>query len=453
MAVRFDAATDRISIADTLPDPAMAITITGWAYVSADTGANATMCRVHAASGGSTSITFATDGAAPAGAGYFTGGGSITSSTQSPVGAWRKVAVTCTGTSGNLYVATVGGGTDNDAGTVAGAASPTGLTLGGRSPVDGSEWFNGRLAYWRVWSAALSQAEIEAEWASTTPVRAAGLWADWPLETHTDLTDHSGNGRDLSAGSTAVTTEAGPPLATDVTGAATGQGGGTGTATGTPEAPGTATGAGGGVGSANGTRERVGSVSGQGGGIGTAAGGREVTGAATGHGGGVGAATDTQPPAADGGSNMQIKAIMAKVTSVVQALGLFENSGRGPLTHTPGAGLRVSVWPGRITSPPGSSGLASVSLVLPVMIRIYGPVHPEPVDEIDDEMLEAVDRLGDAYVGGFTLGALVRGIDIHGRFGQPLTIEPGYLDVQAGTCRVQTMTLPLIINDAWNEVP
>lgn len=291
MAVRFDAASDRVSIAATLPDPATAITITGWAYVSVDTGTNATMCRVHAASGASTTITFATDGAAPAGAGYFTGGGSIVSSTQSPVGAWRKVAVTCTGTSGNVYVATVGGGTDNDAGTVGGAASPTGLTLGGRSSGDSSEWFNGRLAYWRVWSAVLSQAEIEAEWASTTPVRTSNLWADWPLTVHTDLTDHSGNGRNLSAGSTATTTEDGPPIASDTTGTATGSGGGVGAVTGVRERVGTASGAGGGAGAATGRREVVGVAVGGGGGTGSTSGVREVVGTAAGNGGGVGQIT------------------------------------------------------------------------------------------------------------------------------------------------------------------
>lgn len=450
MAVRFDAATDRISIAASLPDPATAITITGWAYVSADTGTNATMCRVHATSGASTAVTFATDGAAPAGAGYFTAGGSITSSTQSPVGAWRKVAITCTGTSGNLYVATVGGATDNDAGTVGGAASPTGLTLGGRSPVDGSEWFNGRLAYWRVWTAVLSQAEIEAEWASTIPVRTANLWADWPLETHTDLTDHSGNGRHLSAGSTATTTEDGPPLAVDVTGTATGSGGGVGAATGVREVVGQATAAGGGSGTATGVREVVAVAAGQAAGSGSAAGIREVLGTATGDGGGEGSVVIASTMS--GGTDVQIKAIMSTVTSVVQGLGLFETVNGGELMHLPGAGLRASVWPGRITSPPGSSGLASVSIVLPVIIRIYGRAHAVPVDEIDADMLEAVDKLADAYVGGFTLGGLVRAIDVHGRFGQPLTIEPGYMDIQEGTCRVETLTLPLIINDAWNEV-
>jgi hypothetical protein len=293
VAVRFDAATDRISIAAAPPDPAAGITVLGWAYVSVNTGTNATMCRLHAASGASTTVTFATDGAAPAGPGYFTAGGSIVSSTQAPVGEWRRVAITCTGTSGNLYVATPAGAVDTDSGTVSGAASPTGLTLGGRSPVDGSEWFNGRLAYWRVWSAVLTPTERDAEWASTVAVRTANLWADWPLTTHTDLTDHSGNGRHLTAGSTATTTETGPPLAVEVTGTATGTGGGSGGAAGVREVVGSASGGGAGTGSATGSVEVPGTATGQGGGIGSASGVREITGTASGTGGGGGSAVGT----------------------------------------------------------------------------------------------------------------------------------------------------------------
>lgn len=218
MAVRFDAATDRISLLTTVPDPAAGITIAGWAYVSVDTNNNAVFVRLHAADGGSTTLNFATDSDGLGGPGYFTVGGSILASTGMAVGAWRKVAVTCTGTSGTVYVATPGGATEVDAGTVSGAASPTGLTFGARAHNNGDESFNGRLAYWRLWTTVLSQAQVEAEWLSTTPVVTSNLWADWPLASAADLTDHSGNGRDLTAGSTAVTTEDGPPLAADVTG-------------------------------------------------------------------------------------------------------------------------------------------------------------------------------------------------------------------------------------------
>lgn len=221
MSVRFDAATDRISITTALPNPADGITLTAWAYVSVNTGTNATLARLWTDAGATTSVTFATDSDGLSGPGYFTGGGSVVATTNFVVGSWRKVAFTRSSTTGHVYVATVGGVTEHVSGTVGGAANPAGLTLGGRSPVDGSEFFNGRLAYVRVWSGQLDQTQVEAEWASTSPVVASGIWADWPLTVATDLTDHSGNGRDLIAGSTSVTTEDDPPLTANVTGVAT----------------------------------------------------------------------------------------------------------------------------------------------------------------------------------------------------------------------------------------
>lgn len=213
MAIRFDAASDRISYSGSNPpDPASGFTILGWAMVVVDNNDNSTLARLHASSGGSTSANIATDSDGTTGPNYFTGGGSISSSTGLPVGQWRKWAATCTGTNGNLYASTVAGPTEADSGTVSGAATPTGITLGGRSSGDSSEWFNGRLAYVRLYSAVLSQSEIEAEWASATSVRTSNLWAHWPLTTASDLNDASGNGRHLVAGTTSVTTEDGPPI-------------------------------------------------------------------------------------------------------------------------------------------------------------------------------------------------------------------------------------------------
>lgn len=247
MSTRFDAASDRISITTALPNPADGITLTAWAYVSVNTGTNATLARLWTDAGATTSVTFATDADGLSGPGYFTGGGSVVATTDLAVAAWRKVAFTRLGTTAHVYVATVGGVTEDASGTVGGAANPTGLTLGGRSPGDASESYNGRLAYVRVWTGALSQAQVEAEWASTTPVVTSGIWADWPLTDATDLTDHSGNGRNLTAGTTAVTTEADPPLAANVTGTALATLGGVATATGVREVTATVTGALGGL--------------------------------------------------------------------------------------------------------------------------------------------------------------------------------------------------------------
>ncbi|MFL1903084.1 LamG-like jellyroll fold domain-containing protein [Streptomyces tauricus] len=284
MSTRFDAASDRVSFAGSMFAVGAGFTITAWAYTSVDTDANSTFARLHASSGGSTIATWATGSDGLSGPNYFTGGGSVTNATNMAVGAWRKIAISCSGTTGRSYVATVGGATEADSGTVA-VGTPDGLTLGGRAPGDSSEPFNGRLAYVRVWTAELTQTQIEAEWASPAPVRTANLWADWPLTDATDLTDHSGNGRNLTAGTTAVTTEADPPLAGAVTGTAAGVFGGlAGTASGTRRVSGAGSGALGGLaGAAAGTRKVVGSAHTQLGGlVGSASSPSLVTGTATG---------------------------------------------------------------------------------------------------------------------------------------------------------------------------
>lgn len=210
MAIRFDAATDRVSYSGAVPDPSTGITITAWAYLSVDRDTYSTVARLWAAGDSTTGILgTGSDGEIVV---YITGGGTVVGAHSLVVPQWFRLGVTCLGVSALLYSATESGPTGTGSGTVGGAASPIGLTLGGRSPGDGAEWFNGRLAYVRLWSSVFSQPQIEAEWASTTPVVTAGLWADWPLAVAADLTDHSGNGRHLVAGATPVTTEDGPSI-------------------------------------------------------------------------------------------------------------------------------------------------------------------------------------------------------------------------------------------------
>lgn len=70
------------------------------------------------------------------------------------------------------------------------------------------EWLNGALAHVKVWNAALSGAELEAEYQYAYPVRTANLWAHYRFDTASNV-DSSGNGRTLSGGSGA-SSEASP---------------------------------------------------------------------------------------------------------------------------------------------------------------------------------------------------------------------------------------------------
>ncbi|GAA2673847.1 hypothetical protein GCM10010400_39970 [Streptomyces aculeolatus] len=223
MSQRADAATDRVSYtAAPPPAPATAFTAVFWARLRADLDTFSTMMRLHSSSGASTAVTITTgsSGTTPIVVSPGNTGGIIGADALA-VDTWRMLAVTVGGTGatdGRIYTRAVGGSTNVVTGQVTGGATPDGITLFGRSIGEAGEWFNGGLAYVRVWSAVLSQSEIEAEWASATIVRTAGVWANWPMLT--GITDVSGNGRNLTAGSTALTSEDDPPIASTITGTA-----------------------------------------------------------------------------------------------------------------------------------------------------------------------------------------------------------------------------------------
>ncbi len=66
-----------------------------------------------------------------------------------------------------------------------------------------TEPFDGEIAYVRLWSSELSDAELDAEWRSTTPVQTSGLRGDWRLAAASSATtDSSGNSLTLTAGGT-----------------------------------------------------------------------------------------------------------------------------------------------------------------------------------------------------------------------------------------------------------
>lgn len=146
---------------------------------------------------------------------------------------------------------------------------------------------------------------------------------------------------------------------------------------------------------------------------------------------------------------VSFKELNASLGSTLQKLGVFETVG-GELTHMPGRGLRAAHWFQRGRAVGEASGLGAASVRVDAMVRMFGSVTTLPRDEIDEELYEALDVLGAAYASDFTLGGRVRNIDIFGAHGQEMGWEAAYLDVQDGTCRVVTVTLPVIVNDVWN---
>lgn len=146
------------------------------------------------------------------------------------------------------------------------------------------------------------------------------------------------------------------------------------------------------------------------------------------------------------------KSLVDAVVSHAATLGQFERVNSHEPKNAPGHGLTAAVWVQRLGPVALASGLAATSALLLVNVRLYSNMIAEPQDAIDPNLTDAVDALIAAYTGDFTLGGIVRNVDVLGQFGTPLSAEAGYLEQDRKMFRVMTLTVPMVINDAWEQI-
>lgn len=149
---------------------------------------------------------------------------------------------------------------------------------------------------------------------------------------------------------------------------------------------------------------------------------------------------------------LNITGILDAAMSHASASGyLDEVNGHEAIHPSASGGITGAVWVDRVT-PVRSSGLDSVSALVVLNVRLYTSAQALPLDAIDPGLVAAVDALCTAYCGDFTLGGLVRQVDIFGANGQALDVRAGYLPQDGALQRVMTIWLPCIVNDLWEEV-
>lgn len=149
---------------------------------------------------------------------------------------------------------------------------------------------------------------------------------------------------------------------------------------------------------------------------------------------------------------LDIVAILNRVQDHALASGWFTAvNGEEPKSPPDTAGLTAAVWVQDIGPARGGSGLVSTSIRLGLMVRLYAGLFTEPGDAIDPNLTAALDALMRSYSGDFSLDGTVREVDLLGQFGDPLGAKAGYM-VQSGTeYRVMDITLPLIVDDLWDQ--
>lgn len=150
--------------------------------------------------------------------------------------------------------------------------------------------------------------------------------------------------------------------------------------------------------------------------------------------------------------SLDIQGTFDAITSHAKKLGVFKRVNGHEPKNAPGLGVTAAVWVARIFPVPGASGLASTTGCLVFTVQLYTSMTTEPQDGIDPAIVHATDLLLAEYSGDFELGGKVRNVDLLGQSGVALSAQAGYLDIDKKIFRSMEITLPLIINDLWDQV-
>lgn len=152
--------------------------------------------------------------------------------------------------------------------------------------------------------------------------------------------------------------------------------------------------------------------------------------------------------------SLNTSAIINAVASQAATTGYFDTVNTHEAKNGPGTQMvcDITILNGRALAL--ASGLSVTSCLLTLSVVVYCSMladSSENADAIDTNVNNAVDALVNLYNGAFTLGGLVRNVDILGQFGQELIWDFGHIDISKQPVRAAEIRLPLVINDAWTQ--
>lgn len=144
--------------------------------------------------------------------------------------------------------------------------------------------------------------------------------------------------------------------------------------------------------------------------------------------------------------------LVDRLASHAMASGFFDRVNTHEPKNKPGRGLTCAIWVDRIEPARGRSGLTATDARVVFNVRVYTNMLQNPQDAIDPSVMIAVDYLFEAYTGDFELGDDTRFIDLLGMTqGHPLFAQSGYINIDNMTYRVLTITVPVIVENAWTQ--
>jgi hypothetical protein len=136
--------------------------------------------------------------------------------------------------------------------------------------------------------------------------------------------------------------------------------------------------------------------------------------------------------------------------SHAQRSGLFDTVNGHETLNGPGVGVHAEVITDTI-DPIQASGLAATSARLAVKVRITTDMRGDPQDGIDPRIVNASGKFIGSVHANFELSGNARFVDLLGAYGVPLSARSGYIEKDRMQYRLMDVTVPIIINDVWDQ--
>lgn len=146
-------------------------------------------------------------------------------------------------------------------------------------------------------------------------------------------------------------------------------------------------------------------------------------------------------------------AILTAQLDHAKALGSFEVARIGEFKSMPPLGLTFSVWSQELGAAPSGSGLASTTAILHTTARVMISMTAKPEDSAEVRIVEAADAYMARLSADFTLGGLVRNIDLLGEMGERMRWQFGYILIDKLMLRIADLQIYTVLNDLWEQAP
>lgn len=148
-----------------------------------------------------------------------------------------------------------------------------------------------------------------------------------------------------------------------------------------------------------------------------------------------------------------IAGLFAQVEARAQTLGGIEQVIGHEPRSAPASLPALAVWFSGLGPARGVSGLDATSARCEFRGRVYLNGQAKDEDKNEQKLLYLSALVMGAFSAAFTLGGDAMAVDLLGAWGSPLDAQPGWLAHDSKEFRVAEITVPVILDGVWRQVP